>query len=526
MANVEQGINTPNAAVVSAALSRALASPVFAQAQRQSRLLRYIVEESAGGRGGRLNQYSLGIDALGRGADFDPATDSGVRVEVGRLRSKLREYYEAYPNEAVVFRLPKGRYVADIEVAEALPPNVATPSPASIGSQPCLVVLPFENVSADRSDEYFSDGITDDLITDMSKLSGLKVIARNSAFTYKGQQPTAEQLAQELGVTHVFEGSVRRAGKRLRINAELIECATGDHLWADRLDRELTDIFAVQDEVGRRIVTALSVALTATDRFRFFDRSTENLEAYDYVLRAGRLSWSQTEINEAYALLQNAVALDPEYGLAYARIAANRWYAAFCAWVDQSARQQALDSAASAEHLDPDNSDVQSIYGFVNYWYGSIEVADVAGDKSITLDPTNVRALERRAICLSYLDRCDEAEHYLNRAKALNPHEPYYYPRGLLAYMRGNIGEAIELLSASAERFPSFMPTRMYLASLYLQLEDPGHSLGQVNEIRKISPDLGIEHIRANWQNLDSAAGKRFVSGFRDAWTMKESSDD
>ena len=514
-------LNTPDAAVVQAALSRVLESTMFAQAQRQSRLLRYIVEESAAGRGGRLSQFSLGIDVFDRGADFDPTTDSGVRVEVGRLRAKLREYYETYPNEPVVFRLPKGRYVADIEVADDIPLDVSTSSSASSGRQPALVVLPFENVGGDAADEYFADGITDDLITDMSKLSGLKVIARNSAFTYKGHKPTAEQLGQELGVTHVLEGSVRRVGNRLRINAQLVESATGDHLWADRLDRELTDIFAVQDEVGRRIVTALSVALTATDRFRFFDRSTENLEAYDYVLRAARLGWSQSEIEEAYGLLQNAVALDSEYGLAQARMASNRWYAIFCGWIGEAAIQQAIDTAASAEQLDPDNSDVQSIYGFVNFWYGSTAVADAAGDKSITLDPTNVRALERRAICLGYLDRCDEAEDYLARAKVLNPHEPYYYPRGLLAFMRGNVYDAIDLLRESATRFPSFMPTRMFLASLYMLSDDPVRSHDQIDEIRKISPDLDFEHTRASWRNFASTAGKRFVNGLRDAWCME-----
>ncbi len=514
-------LNTPDAAVVTVALSRLLASPVFAQARRQSRLLRYIVEQSAAGRGGRLSQFSIGIDVFDRGADFDPTTDSAVRVEVGRLRSKLREYYETYPDEPVVFRLPKGRYVADIEVADDVPLDVSRPSSTSMGHQPALVVLPFENVGGNAADEYFADGITDDLITDFSKLSGLKVIARSSAFTYKGHKPTAKQLCRELGVTHVLEGSVRRAGKRLRINVQLVECATGDHLWADRFDRELTDIFAVQDEVGRRIVTALSVALTATDRFRFFDRSTENLEAYDYVLRAWRLGWSQSEIKEAYALLQSAVALDPEYGLAQARIASNRWYAEFCGWVGEAAIQQAVDNATSAEQLDPDNSDVQSIYGFVNYWCGSMAIADAAGDKSITLNPANVRALERRVNCLVYLDRCDEAEDYLARAKVLNPHEPYYYPRGLLAFVHGEIAEAIDLLSGSAERFPSFMKTRMFLASLYMLSDDFARSRDQIDEIRKISPDLNFEHIQTSWRNFASTAGKRFVNGLRDAWHLE-----
>lgn len=511
-------LTTPDAAVVEAALSRALASPVFAQAQRQSRLLRYIVEQSAAGRGGRLSQFSIAIDVFDRGADFDPITDSAVRVEVGRLRSKLREYYEIYPDESVIFRLPKGRYVADIEVTGGGPRDVSTPGSAAADGRPVLVVLPFENVGGDAADEYFADGITDDLITDLSKLSGLKVIARNSAFAYKGLKTTAGQLCRELGVTHVLEGSVRRAGKRLRINAQLVACATGGHLWADRFDREMTDIFALQDEVGRRIVTALSIALTAADRFRFFDRSTENLEAYDYVLRAARLGWSRRDIEEAYALLLRAVALDPEYGLAYARIALNRWYAVFCRWVGEADIEQAVDAAARAEQLDPDNSDVQSIYGFVNFWYGSLAVADAAGDKSISLDPTNVRALERRAISLAYLDRCNEAADHLARAKALNPHEPYYYPRGLVACMRGDIAAAIDLLSESAARFPSFIPTQIVLASLYMLSDDRARAYGQIDEIRKISPDLDFEQIRLRWGKFSSTAVQRLIAGLRDAW--------
>jgi len=417
----------------------------------------------------------------------------------------------------VIFRLPKGHYVADIEVARDAPLDVAEPG-IGADSQPALIVLPFENLGGDPTDEYFADGITDDLITDMSKLSGLKVIAHNSAFTYKGHKPTAEQLGQELRVTHVLEGSVRRAGRRVRINAQLVECATGGHLWAERFDRELIDIFALQDEVGRRIVTALSVALTATDRYRFFDRRTENLEAYDLVLRAAQLDWSRPKIDEAYALLQKAVDLDPEYGLAQAKIAMNRWYAVYCGWVDEAIIEESLGSATRAAELDPDNADVQSVYGFINFWFGSLAVSDAAGDKAITLDPTNARALERRAICLLDGDRCDEAEDYLARAKALNPHEPYYYPRGLLAFTRGNTAEALELFTASAERFPSFMPTRVYLASAYTLNGAPRLARAQIDVIRELSSDATFGWLWNRWSSSGSNAGKRFVEGFREAW--------
>ncbi|MCZ6892961.1 MAG: hypothetical protein O7H40_02795, partial [Gammaproteobacteria bacterium] len=449
-------------ALIATALEDILADPIFVQAGRQSRLLRYIIEETAAGRSAKINQYSIAVDAFDRGADFDPAVDSIVRVEFGRLRSKLGEYYQARPDERVIFRLPKGRYFADIEIGTVtarVPVNAVTNERASVA------VLPFINFSGDAEGEYFADGMTDDLITDLSRLSGLRVIARNSVFVYKGRDVPVHVIGEELGVDHVLEGSVRRHGNRLRINAQLIYCPSGDHLWAERFDREIEDVFQVQDEVGRRIVNALSVALTANDRFRFSERGTRNLQAYDCVLRAAPYDWSREGIETAYALYDQAIALDPEYALPHAKMGENRWYAWWSAWSEQNAIDHAAHLAERALKLDDELAAGHAIFGFIQFWLGDFELADAHGERAIALDPGNVRALERRAISLAHRGRLEEAQGYLERARSLNPHEPYFYPRGLLAYMRGEVDEALTLFSESAARFPAFMPTRQFLAS-------------------------------------------------------------
>ena len=507
----------PDQALIAAALERILSDPILVQAGRQSRLLRYIIEETAAGRSAKINQYSIAVDVFDRDADFDPAVDSIVRVEFGRLRSKLGEFYQAHPDERVIFRLPKGRYFADIEINT---PTGGVPVSAGINDRPSVAVLPFINFSSDAEGEYFADGMTDDLITDLSRLSGLRVIARNSVFVYKGRDVPVHVIGEELGVDHVLEGSVRRQGNRLRINAQLIYCPSGEHLWADRFDREVEDVFQVQDEVGRRIVNALSIALSATDRFRFSERGTRNLQAYDCVLRAVPYDWSREGIETAYALYDQAIALDPEYALPHAKMGENRWYAWWSAWSEQNAIDHAGHLAERALKLDDELADGHAIFGFIQFWLGDFELADAHGERAIALDPGNVRALERRVISLAYRARFEEAQGYLERARSLNPHEPYFYPRGLLAYMGGEVDEALTLFSESAARFPAFMPTRQFLASIHALRGDKEIAYGHVSEMQRISPELNLERALNVSLALKSDAVVRMREGLKAAWAM------
>ena len=195
--------------------------------------------------------------------------------------------------------------------------------------KPSIAVLPFTNMSGDPEQAYFADGMAEDLITDLSKVAGLFVIARNSTFVYKGKAKDIREVARTLGVRYVLEGSVRRSGAEVRVNAQLIDATTGGHVWADRFDGDLKNIFAFQDKVTRNVVTALAVELTKDDRARVARRGTENAQAYDVFLKGWQHYLQQTPEDFRTAIVQfnKATELDPEYGRAYAALAATYWEA-------------------------------------------------------------------------------------------------------------------------------------------------------------------------------------------------------
>src|SRR5437867_3609131 len=229
-----------------------------------------------------------------------------------QVETKLALGYE-YLGEQTVKNIAKPVQVYRVQM------EVGASTPTA-PDKPFIAVLPFVNMSGDPEQEYFSDGITEDLITDLSKLSGLFVISRNSVFLYKGKAVKPEQVSQELGVRYVLEGSIRKAGKRVRITAQLVDATTGYHVWADRYDRDLQDIFALQDDVTRKIVAALEVKLTEGEQARLGRPLTNNIEAYDYYLRGLDCHPSATEEANARArqLFAKAVELDPHFAAAYA----------------------------------------------------------------------------------------------------------------------------------------------------------------------------------------------------------------
>ena len=256
-------------------LDRVLASSYFAQSDRQYRFLKFIVTETLAGRIERLKGYAIAVKVFDRDATFDPAVDAIVRVEAGRLRAKLREYYDREGRtDPVRFELPKGAYVIRIERQEPAAPasakefhplrvkaarNGASAQLRSARDRPSLAVLPFANMSSHSEQEHFVDGITDGLITELSRLPNLFVTSRHSSFVYKRVSKRAEQIGDELGIRYLLEGSVQRAAERVRITVQLIDAASGAHLWAERYDRQLEDIFAVQDDVIQRIVDVLQM---------------------------------------------------------------------------------------------------------------------------------------------------------------------------------------------------------------------------------------------------------------------------
>jgi adenylate cyclase len=241
--------------------------------------------------------------------------------------------------------------------------------------KPSIAVWPFINMSGDPEQEYFSDGITEDLITDLSKISGLFVIARNSTFTYRGKQVKVGQVGRELGVRYVLEGSVRKAAERVRITAQLVDASTGGHLWTERYDRDLEDIFALQDEVARKIVAALAVKLTEDEQERLERRYTENLEAYDYFLRGLEYLNPLTKegIDQARRLFEKAIDLDLGFAAAYGHTSLTFWVQWSFGWTqDLQCLERAFELARKATALHDSLPEAHRILGILCLWKSSM----------------------------------------------------------------------------------------------------------------------------------------------------------
>jgi TolB-like protein/class 3 adenylate cyclase len=303
------------------------------------------------------------------------------------------------------------------------------PRPAlALPDRPSIAVLPFVNMSGDPEQEFFTDGLTEDIITDISNVPGFFVIARNSTFAYKGKSTDVRQIARDLGVKYILEGSARRSTQKLRINVQLIDAAAGgNHVWAERFDRELVDIFAVQDEITRRVVEAITGRLVPgpiVERQR-----PSNLEAYDLCLSTRSFGTQSKSANkEGRALLERAITLDPEYCEAHWRLAVfltSSWIV----WSEpqEPNRRNALTHARRAVDLDPKDASAHAVLGFVLSYECRWDEAEAHFDTAIRLNPNDAEALARLSDFKFLIGKPDEAIECSIRALRLNPHPPGYY---------------------------------------------------------------------------------------------------
>jgi len=350
-------------------------------------------------------------------------------------------------------------------------PRLAREEPASVErmafplpDKPSIAVLPFTNMSGDPEQGYFADGMTEDLITDLSKVAGLFVIARNSTFAYKGKSPDIRQVAEELGVRYVLEGSVRRSGDQVRINAQLIDATTGGHMWADRYDGNLKDIFGLQDEVTRNIVTILAVQLTTDDKERATRKETENPQAYDAFLKGWEhyLRQRPNEFRTAISHFEKAVDLDPQYARAYAALAATYWETWKRFWHknlglpygSHEPRFRAEQFLAKAMQ-NPTPLAHQVASGMLLHMQQH-EDAIAEAQRAITLDPNDADSYIALAGALSLAGRPDEAFSWVERAMRLNPHYPphYLYQLGLAQFGIKQLEKAASTLETATALNP------------------------------------------------------------------------
>ena len=400
--------------------------------------------------------------------------------------------------------------------------SAMTDKPLSLPDKPSIAVLPFDNMSGDPEQGYFADGITEDIITDLSKVSGLFVIARNSSFAYKDQNPDVRQVCRDLGVRYVLEGSVRKAGGRVRINSQLIDGSTGGHIWAERFDRDLEDIFAVQDEVTREIVDALKVALTTVERTRREGRGKVNPEAYDCLVRARTCfyQFSAEAMIESRAMLERAIALDPGFAPAYALLSLVHCMEYANGWNDAGPDHLngALDLAHKARAADEYEPQAYHALALTQMWLRNLEDAERAGERAIELDPNFAGAFTALGTVRDYAGRHESAIDLLRQALRLDPQYDLalqFLGRALFSLERYDDAEAS--FKRRLIRAPRSDMTRAYLASLYGHTGRHEEARQIWRELLKINPDFSVEHLRRVLPYRDPAWFDRFFSGLQNA---------
>jgi len=420
-------------------------------------------------------------------------------------------------------------YVRRPKVEPAAIEKMAFPLP----DKPSIAVLPFVNMSGDPEQEYFSDGITEDLITDLSKISGLFIIARNSTFVYKGKSVKIRQVAEELGVRYVLEGSVRKAQDQVRINAQLIDATTGHHLWAERYDGKLDDVFALQDRVTQKIIEALAVKLTVAEREHVLLKETDNILAFEAYLKGSKHygRFNPKDLAKAAFHFKKAIELDPNYGRAYAALALAYKRAYDVAW--SGSLKTNIDEAWiwTRKYLrlamkEP-TSLVHQLASKLNIYQRLYKEAISEAEQAIALDPNDPGSYHAMAEALIWSGRSEEAVDFLKKAMRLDPHKlaPYLYLLGLARFSLGQMQEASALIERALTLRPEAYIWRRTLTAVYV-------SLGRIKEAQAqvailASGDIGSGPLRAlmyryPFKNLEVA--ERFADGLLKAGIAGERS--
>jgi adenylate cyclase len=375
--------------------------------------------------------------------------------------------------------------------SEAPRPTPGPPGKASIA------VLAFTNMSGDPEQEYFSDGISEDIITDLSKLPELHVIARNSTFTYKGKPVDVKQVGRELGVHYVLEGSVRKAGNRVRVTGQLIDTGSGAHIWADRFDRDLTDIFAVQDELTEEIISALKVKLTPEQKGRLARKGAIDVKAYNLFLRGREQALLQTKSNnaEARSLLERAIAISPDFAAAHAYVAFTLLNDYTIGRGDERSLQTSLEVGTRAVAMDDEDPYAHFVLSLVLLWRREHDRALAEVQRCLALAPSSAEGHLQLASTQYY---CGDPAGSLETIKAYMRLDPLYPEFALyfLAQAQHSLGQfdaAVATLKRRLERNPHSETTYALLASCYGHLGQITESRSAWAEVMRIAPDFSVE---------------------------------
>jgi adenylate cyclase len=365
--------------------------------------------------------------------------------------------------------------------------------------KPSIAVLPFVNMSDDPKQEFFSDGMTEGIITALSKVPNLFVISRNSTFNYKGKPVKVKQVSEELGVRYVLEGSVQKSGDKVRITAQLIDALSGHHVWAERYDRELKDIFALQDEITMKVITALQVELTAGEMVGMIAKGTKNIDAFIKYLQAYELIDNASKEGNAQArkILEEAIALDPEYSRLYLGLAMTHTYDVWYGTTEspEQSLAQAFELAQKAISLDNSNATAHGILGQVYMMKRQYDKAIAECERAVSLDPNSAENIFRLGMVLNYAARAEEAIPYLQNAIRLNPLPPaIYFVQLAISYRdSGQYEKAIEASKKALQREPNTHFAYIHMAVSYIRLGLEEEARAAAAQILTINPKFSLE---------------------------------
>ena len=411
-----------------------------------------------------------------------------------------------------------------IRLADRVAAKGQLPSALPLPDRPAIAVLPFNNMSGEREQDYFSDGISEDIITALSKLRWFFVIARNSSFTYKGKAVHMKQIGEELGVRYVLEGSVRKSGDRVRITAQLNDVSTGSHIWAERYDRDLADVFAVQDQITEAIVAAIEPQLYAAENFRARRKPPNNLDAWDLVMRALSHYWRVTRPDNmvAQALLEKAIAIDPNYGQALSLLATSHMFAVHSGWADiRTAAPVAERAALAAVEADSEDPWAHNALGSVYFSTRRLDDSLAEFELALQLNPNFSLAQGYYGLALSYTGRWQEAHEAAQRAIRLSPRDPssaiYYGVAAYAQFVGRNYQEAMALAREAIRQ-------RGDLSGAYRVLTVAAGMSGQaevataaLQELRRAQPNISLAWIANQLPWKLDADREHYLEAFRRA---------
>jgi adenylate cyclase len=402
--------------------------------------------------------------------------------------------------------------------------NVAKKAP-ELPDKPSIAVLPFANMSGDPEQEYFADGMTEEIITALSKVRWFFVISRNSSFTYKGKAVELKQAGRELGVRFFLEGSIRRAGNRVRITAQLIDAISGHHVWAERYDRNIEDIFVVQDDITEQVVSAIEPRLYAVEGLRVKRKPPDSLDAWECVVRALSLMNTRTksEVSAARKLLQKAIVLDPSYALAYALLSFVTTLGVHMGWDRESVLASAWDNAHKALQLDADDPWAHIALGYVLVWSKQVSDALVEYEKALAINPNFAIAYYLIALANAFLGRSDEALAHADTAARLSPRDllarghagVYNAVRATAYFVSGQYRDSIEYARKAIAESPNLVPAHRMLVISSALAGEVEEAKSALRVLKGLAPEISLKRAEQMTPMVRDRDRRRYLEGLR-----------